>query len=879
MRLQGKLRILPLILLALLIAAPLAAAAQDNVTVVTLAVPSFLTRLFTPELLAEFEAANPGIRAQVVEGDFPGFASAANDLDTHLDAVEKYVSTADVIYIDSDGVSVEATRAGYFLDLTPLASADPTLNTDDFIPAAWESLQWDNGIWGIPVSVDVATLVYDKDAFDAAGLAYPTGSWTIDDLATAARTLAEKDPNGTITTPGLALFGNYTGLLLRGLLGQPVYDESVIPAAPDFSNPALESLLTTLNDLETEGVITTNFSGQIDSVPMRIIGSFGMNSFNPNQQPPGSAPLPGDVTGLTTQNFAISGGTLHPEAAYALAKFLSQRPEIAVNFFGAVPARTSLRDVQPPPPDDAGGGAVFVGGAPINSEAVDAALEKAIPTSEQRFVDYLSYAVEALDEGTDARTALDEAEAKAVSNLQAAADRRSTLSIVVATPIPDVVLAPGEVSLNFGMQSNFTPIPNREEWNRVIQDFIAADPQVGDIQFDAGFDVRNRIADYDCYVLPYNNVPEADLTTLLALDPYLDADPSFDRNDVVGDVLTQLARDGRTWALPLVITPEAMRYNSELFQQAGVPLPENGWTIEEFTDALRQLDSYLNGDAPFSSQGVGGTYMLQLIAAYGGMPVDYRTNPPTLNFTDPTTVEAIRQVLELAKEGLIDYQELAATGAMMISIAGADQERPPIYTETLNLPGMNVRVGEVVGQDPYLMTTYPTGSNFNAITYGMNTAYINATAQNADACYRWISEISRHPELFSGMPARRSLINDPTLSAARPADETSFYNRIDALLNDPNTVEFPSAFADASPASFLMLRWLEQVFDSYVLHDGDLEADLANAQVMSQTFQDCVTAMPAYDPATEDERSYFQGYIDCAVQADPTMADMFTGPG
>jgi hypothetical protein len=68
-----------------------------------------------------------------------------------------------------------------------------------------------------------------------------------------------------------------------------------------------------------------------------------------------------------------------------------------------------------------------------------------------------------------------------------------------------------------------------------------------------------------------------------------------------------------------------------------------------------------------------------LIAAYGGLPFDYRTDPPTLNFTDPATVEAIRQVLDLAKADLIQYETLTMNTGL-----GGDDSKGTRFT--LNLP-------------------------------------------------------------------------------------------------------------------------------------------------------------------------------------------------
>jgi ABC-type glycerol-3-phosphate transport system substrate-binding protein len=83
------------------------------------------------------------------------------------------VSTADVIYVDASSLTAEATQAGYFLDLMPLVMNDPGINAADFIPAAWQSFQWDNGFWALPLSTDAVILTYDPAAFDEAGLAYP----------------------------------------------------------------------------------------------------------------------------------------------------------------------------------------------------------------------------------------------------------------------------------------------------------------------------------------------------------------------------------------------------------------------------------------------------------------------------------------------------------------------------------------------------------------------------------------------------------------------------------------------------------------------------------------------------------------------------------
>jgi len=67
---------------------------------------------------------------------------------------------------------------------------------------------------------------------------------------------------------------------------------------------------------------------------------------------------------------------------------------------------------------------------------------------------------------------------------------------------------------------------NKDQWDQVINDFVANDPQVGNLQLDTG---ANQPADsakkFDCFYLPLNYVPQIDMTTILNLDPFIDADP------------------------------------------------------------------------------------------------------------------------------------------------------------------------------------------------------------------------------------------------------------------------------------------------------------------------------------------------------------------
>src|SRR5215468_9636680 len=191
-------------------------AQSSNKILLSVAIPSLLNDTFNGKVISDFEAQYPNVSVQVVANS-PTIPSAGQGLDAQLTAVSQYVSSADVLYVDSSRISVEATRAGYFLDLAPLVGGDKILNSDDFYPTVWSAFQWDKGVWALPAAANTITLAYKASAFDSAGIAYPSDQWTITDFDTAIRKLAVKDSAGKVITPGLSAAPSSLALFFRVL--------------------------------------------------------------------------------------------------------------------------------------------------------------------------------------------------------------------------------------------------------------------------------------------------------------------------------------------------------------------------------------------------------------------------------------------------------------------------------------------------------------------------------------------------------------------------------------------------------------------------------------------------------------------------------------
>lgn len=856
--------------------------AQTDEVILTLAIQEWQQDVFNEDLFAEFAATHPNIKIVPVflALDELYFGAAGFEIEEYLDNAEKLASKADVLSINSYSLSPEMTRAGYLLDMTPLLNSDFDINLDDFFPKALQAFQWDGGTWALPISVNLELLIYDRIAFDDAGYPYPDDTWTLSNFIDAANALTIRDADGNVTTPGF--YGFDERGFFRAMLGHGFYDDTTLPQMPKLADPELAALLEEWWAYQQSLFPEGGPSGNIDwnSIPLTISGSWRLdNNFGPNTGDDVEyvgALLPGGTALMNAEGFAVSGGTAHPQAAYELVKFLTAHPQVINRFFGDSPARRSMVNVEV---EDA---AVFRPEHDPEVQAlIDEALANAIPPSEIRFGEYLYLARQKTNEGgIDTLTALQQVEEEILNNLAAAEARKTSSIIAVPTPIPTPILTEGEISLNFAISAFISPLPNRDKWEALVDEFVAADPQIGQINIITGFVSQDEmLAQADCLVSSTNLTTALETSTLLSLDPFLSADPNFDEDDLLTGVLPLVQQDGMTWALPLSVQTTIMWYHPEVFEKAGAFEPYNGWNVSDFEAALSQLKTYLGDGKPFVPSAGGNAYLMLLIAAYGGFPYDFTTDPPTYNLTAPENVEAIRQVLNLAKDGYMQYQELDTDNFGGGGFGGGDV---PLYDGQLSI--FDWRFTNRQEEDPYRAVTYPRGTNNTPLALDISTGVISSATQHPEACYRWLSTIAQHPEVLSSMPARRSLINSDALKAAQGDDVVALYQEFDRLLQAPNVVIFPGQFnfGGTSQEGFFLQIFMNQAFDSYVLEDANLDTALAQAQQQMDDYMACAASIEELDDAilrdmSEDEaRSYFRRFAQCAVDIQPELQSRFS---
>jgi hypothetical protein len=183
-------------------------------------------------------------------------------------------------------------------------------------------------------------------------------------------------------------------------------------------------------------------------------------------------------------------------------------------------------------------------------------------------------------------------------------------------------------------------------------------------------------------------------------------------------------------------------------------------------------------------------------------------------------------------------------------------------------------------ENPHMPVTYPRGSDLIPLAYGVGTGYISAQTPYAEACYRWLSTLAQHPELFGAMPARRSQIASDALLASQGSLASDFYVSMFEMMDSPQAVMLPSVFGGTSNSAgaYIAEIWFNQALDAYVLEDRDLETVLAAAQIFIDEYRSCIAGFGPIDPMITDQKTweaYYKQFTDCAVSVDPSLAPRF----
>ena len=134
-----------------------------------------------------------------------------------------------------------------------------------FEERALQAMRYGDALYGVPVSQDCLSLIFNKALFDAQGLAYPDETWTEQDLLNAADLLTVQDVQGL----AIPIKTAYWWFPIQEGFGGSLFDENGEPTLD--SNGSSEAMQWML-DLELEhGVVATGT--QIEGMKNQFISS------------------------------------------------------------------------------------------------------------------------------------------------------------------------------------------------------------------------------------------------------------------------------------------------------------------------------------------------------------------------------------------------------------------------------------------------------------------------------------------------------------------------------------------------------------------------------------------------------------------------------
>lgn len=303
----------------------------------------------TNEALRAFEAANPGIK---VIGESTEFSAYFDKLATGVAAGD-----APDVFTLGGAYPAEYAGRGALLDL---GTVTDSLKLGSFDQSALENGQVQGTQYGVSTGANALAIVANPAVFDAAGVELPDDdTWTWDDYAELATKITEntpKDSYGTatpLTHDSLDAYARQRGESLYTADGELGLSEQTVAEFFDFSLQLMKRQASPPASItvEEEGASTEQTLMGRGQAGMMLAWSNSVATLSTASgtelkllKLPGETPTPG-IWLQSSQYYAVSAKTEHPEAAAKLISFLvnnEQAGEILLTDRG-VPANPEIR--------------------------------------------------------------------------------------------------------------------------------------------------------------------------------------------------------------------------------------------------------------------------------------------------------------------------------------------------------------------------------------------------------------------------------------------------------------------------------------------------------------------------------------------------------
>jgi ABC-type glycerol-3-phosphate transport system substrate-binding protein len=801
-------------------------------------------------LIDDFESQSTGISVQFMPFD-EEIGSSALDY-SHL------ASLSDTMILPAQPFGSDAYN---YLDLTEVIANDPTFGIDQIWANSLDGCRADGRLIGIPLSIQTLLVMYNGAVFDEIGLEHPTPGWSWEDFQEAAQALTKRS-GGEVTRYGFVDYNHPTSLLA------PLIDAVNRQNGNEYDPVKLTNALDWYVSLAQNGHIPSDYSAEEAGEVRNYISTSqaamwvdALSSLEERRNELGEsiavAPFPqGGINGnqKTTQAWAtcglVSAGTAHPQEAVTWLQFLAEQeiPGVSPNSIPAVKAATK----------ESG----FWNKLDVNTAAaVRYALEHGWYGAASNLpFEQIGQAV------NDAKTGSD----KLVDTLA-----MIPIDIVRLTPenTPFAVATPGKTTAPMAYSSDqqvvryffyFSYQKDLQMLKTFAETFMDAHPKIVIelVEFqdtDLPYINFEQLAEnFDCFAESVK-VDSYEASQLYNLQPLIDTDMEGASllNDIPESEWNLNRLNGDIYALPVASKIPVMYYNEDIFAAKGLPPPALNWTLEDFwTSASAASSEEIYGFVPED----GSFFVNYLLSTQGVKLYDLTSKEPQVYFNDPVVLSTVSLLAEMAKNGVIPpirdaidrkksnidqrYDALmAGKAAMWIDPAGLSNSELFIPADAkfsvVPLPSTNMQ--------------------FTFMNYGVSL-YISQRAQEPRACWEWIKFLSNKPEVFIGIPVRRSVLNSIHFEAYYGSEKAAAYR---VAIEEPR-FEFALGTNEIYPSVPFYFWWQDTLTSVF---DGTPAAQaLSEVQGKAERYLKCIE--------TKNEPQNKEVWMGCALQVDPEFKSL-----
>lgn len=273
----------------------------------------------------------------------------------------------------------------------------------------------------------------------------------------------------------------------------------------------------------------------------------------------------------------------------------------------------------------------------------------------------------------------------------------------------------------------------------------------------------------DVMMLAMDQVPRYALSgMLLPLDELASAEYKDSLYPVVKNALTV---NGTLYAAGRDVTPKVMFLNTKMFQDAGIELPGEDWTMEEFVEIAKQLTKGSGADAQWGYYWKNyADQTFAMIAAFGGRM--YAEDGKSSVFTtDANTQKGMQFMYDL-----YNTHKVCPSAAQAAQFG--DNEFAPFMANkvAMQVGALSTEANFDASGTDYTVLPMPTVNGKSQTSSFVNTWVIPKTAKNPELSWRVVEFLSGKGgqqialDMKFGLPAS-TLVDTAAFEAEKPTNK------------------------------------------------------------------------------------------------------------